>query len=341
MKKILDTKYPIITTYTHHAHLLSILGTSSMTKFWIFSNYIQIYINRELNVNSWADFYFPMPYETRPFELCKWIEVQKNSEEFIDKNQGDIIKYIIDLIDNNYYVHLMINYRYLSKSRYNKKNVDARHDILVYGYDSEIKTLYCADFMFETSKYSFCNCTYDEFYEAYNNDFVKKQASYLNHNIYSYKLKKGCDYEFHINNIVYWIKQYINSETPEYWKGYNYSNMNNIAWGISCYDILIQNLKSIGITYIDVRFYCLLKDHKKIMIERLRFIENNTQLLKEYVEFFEEIYSEFVLIVNLVIKYNMTNNLKIIDKIVAKLTEIKNNEYETLVRLIDGLEVKS
>lgn len=47
MKKVLAVEYPIITSYTHHAHLLTILGTNEKTKDWIFSNYIQVYINKD------------------------------------------------------------------------------------------------------------------------------------------------------------------------------------------------------------------------------------------------------------------------------------------------------
>ena len=45
MKKVLNIEYPIITSYTQHAHMLSILGTNPNTFEWIISNYIQIYIN--------------------------------------------------------------------------------------------------------------------------------------------------------------------------------------------------------------------------------------------------------------------------------------------------------
>lgn len=338
MKKLLDTVYPVITTYTQHAHLLAILGTCLKAEPWVFSNYIQIYISKKLNTSGWADFYFPMPYETRPFEVCKWIEVQKNNENFLDKNHGDIVNYVKSLLENDYYVHMMVNYKYLSNSCYSKKGVDARHDILIYGYDDDTEILYCADFMFEANKYTFSKCTYGELKEAYNNDFVKTKPSYLNHNIYSYKLKRECDYEYHVENILYWIKQYINGDVPEYWRGYNNSNRDNIAWGMNYYDVLIQNLLCLEDHLIDVRFYCLLRDHKKIMIERLRFLENNAFHMKDYINLYGEIYSDMSIIVNLVIKYNIIKKISLIDKITEKLTSIKNKERSALEKIINYLE---
>ncbi len=46
-KKVLPVTYPMITTYTQHAHLLSILSNYECTYPWIFSNYIQLYINKQ------------------------------------------------------------------------------------------------------------------------------------------------------------------------------------------------------------------------------------------------------------------------------------------------------
>ena len=338
MRKILNVKYPTITTFTQHAHLIAILESEPRAKTWIYSNYIQIYMNKELNTNRWGDFYFPMPYEIRPFELCKWLEVQKASEEYVTKNFDSIVKYVTNMLEDNYYVHMMINYRYLSRSRFSRENEDRRHDILIYGYDDEIRTFYCADFMFETSKYAFSECTFDELNAAYNSYFVKEMTSYLNHNIYSYRLKKDCDYEYHYKNILFWIKQYLNCETPEYWNGYNYCNRENIVWGISCYDALSQSLLTLDDDVIDVRFYYLLKDHKKIMIERLKYLKCSFPKIEKYISEYETLYANISVIVNMVLKYNLTLERGIINKIVEKLDEIKNKEYKVLFVIAECFE---
>lgn len=337
MRKVLNIKYPTITTYTQHAHLLAILENESRAKPWIYSNYIQIYANKDLNINNWADFYFPMPYEIRPFELCKWIEVQKNSEEYVDSNHESIIEYVSKMIDRNYYVHMMINYKYLAGSRFSKRNRDRKHDVLIYGYDNEKELLYCADFMFDKSKYSFGECTFSELISAYNNDIVKKDSSYLNHYIYSYKVKADCDYEYHLNNIVFWIRQYISGESPEYWNGFNYCNKKNILWGINYYDALWQSLLTLSDEGIDVRFYYLLKDHKKIMKDRLLFLEYFIPQMGEYIREYEKIYYNIALIVNMVIKYNITNEKVLVKKIIDKLKETKNIEYKILEEAISYL----
>jgi len=45
-KRILPICDPVITSYTKHAHILSIIGSYKQTYPWIFSNYIQVYMNK-------------------------------------------------------------------------------------------------------------------------------------------------------------------------------------------------------------------------------------------------------------------------------------------------------
>lgn len=333
MKKILETQSPIITTYSHHAHLLSILGAEPRTKGWVFSNYIQIYIDKNLGKNSWGDFYFPMPYEIKALELCKWIVTQKNHESLVDKKYADIIEYIKELIENDFFVHMMINHKYLLNSY-----LDRGHDTMVVGYDDEKGILYCADFAARSGKYIFFECSFDEFREAYNDEAIKKGATYLNHFIYSYKINQECDYGYNVNNIIFWLKQYVNSEAPEYWQGYNYSGRVLVTWGMDYYDVLCKNLLTIGDEQIDVRFYYLLKDHKKIMLERLKFLEHESLSLKEYIEAYEEIYTDLSIVVNMAVKHNVINPKGITDRMIDRLKHIKVAEYRILCKLIEKLE---
>lgn len=63
---ILPVSYPMITTYTQHAHLLSVLTHYECAHPWIFSNYIQLFINKDYK-HHWGDFYFPLTYEPAAF----------------------------------------------------------------------------------------------------------------------------------------------------------------------------------------------------------------------------------------------------------------------------------
>lgn len=333
MKKILEIQEPIITTFTHHAHLLTILGTEPNARGWVFSNYIQIYIDNHLRKNSWGDFYFPMPYEIKSLELCKWILTQKCHENLVDKRYSDIVDYIKDVLENDFFVHMMINHKYLANS-----SLDRTHDILVFGYDQAKQELHCADFASRAGKYIFFKCSFDEFREAYRDEDVKKGFTYLNHFIYSYKVNKECDYGYNVHNIIFWLKQYVNSEAPEYWEGYNYSGRVLVTWGMDYYEVLCRNLLTIGDEQIDLKFYYLLKDHKKMMLERLKFLENDSLCLKEYIEAYEEIYKDISIVVNMAVKHNVVNPKGITDRMIDRIKNIKATEYRVLRKLIEVLE---
>lgn len=149
-RKILPVNYPMITTYTQHAHLLSILTYYEYTKGWIYSNYIQLYMNRDYKHN-WGDFYFPFPYELRPSDTCKWILSQKIKRDTVIK-KGSVIDFIIDSINSDNYVHTMLNYYYVPVSVHYKKT-HSHHDMLIYGYDLDKKIFHVADF-FRYGKYT-------------------------------------------------------------------------------------------------------------------------------------------------------------------------------------------
>lgn len=341
MKRILNIAKSDITTYTHHTYLLSILGNDERTRDWIYSNYIQVYINKDLTENSWGEFYFPMAYEVKIFEHCKWINVQVNSEQYVDRHYEDIVLYIKDMLSNGYYVHLMIDYKYLSNSVFGKNNSEMVHDILIYGYDDEIQTLYCAGFMFKSSKFTLDTCTYEEINNAYNSKAVKEEFSYMGHNIYSYALAKECDYEFHIKNIIYGLKLYCNCEIPEYWKGYNYCNKKKISWGLEYYDVLKDSICYQAPEYIDIKLIYLLEDHKRMMISRLEFLGQLGYDLEKYKQSYVEMEQINGLLVKMAIKYNISKKTNILNQLKEKISDLKQQEYEVLVNLIAYLEEKS
>lgn len=185
--KILEVAQPIITSYTQHAHLLTILCTCSKTYEWIYSNYIQVYIDKELLEKGWGDFYFPMPYEVKPAELCKWVRVYKFFDKDIYQDYEDITLFVKKNIDMGRYVNMSINYKYITNDAFVRFPENHAHDALIYGYNDEKELFYLADFSMDNSKYIFFTVSYYEFRKACD-DFVIKTQSYMNHYIYTYKL---------------------------------------------------------------------------------------------------------------------------------------------------------
>lgn len=338
MKKILNFNYPIITTYTHHAHLLGILSNSQDAMKWAYSNYIQVYINKDLSENMWGDFYFPMPYEIKNLELCKWIETQKILEKSIIDDYEDIVSYIEKSVKRGMYVHLMVNFRFISGSYCAHDIKDAFHDLLVIGYDDISKVFVCADFKLNiNNKYEVFECTYEDLRLAFMDAHKCMKDSYLNHMVYLYRLKDQCDYEFDINNIVFGLSEYLFGNIPEYWKEYNYANLQNVTFGIKYYDVICSYLSEYNPYHINTSIIYLMYDHKKMMIERLKELCEHNKTVFKYIEMYKQMYDEMQIIVNLTIKYDITHNKNLINKIIQNLIKVKEHEERVLGRLIVDL----
>lgn len=337
LKKVLPVTYPMITSYTQHAHLLSILSNYGHTYPWIFSNYIQLYCNEDYKHN-WGDFYFPFPYELRPSDTCKWIFTQKIHREVVNYKWENIINFIVESISSNNYVHTMINYFYVPlSSRYNK--VHLHHDILVYGFDLDEEVLYVSDF-FIAGKYSYEKIKISDFIKAYSTYNLTTNPDYLNEMVYLYKFNPNFDYKFNIRNISNSIKCYLYSTTPEYWDSYNSDNRDDIVFGMDIYTTLknyITRSKTICESNIDNRPFYMLYDHKRIMLLRLNYLyehEYYKNYNSENIIGFNKIESQAKDVVNLIVKYNISKNNTILDKVVDILSIIENNEKNILKQYI-------
>ncbi len=337
MRKELNVNKPIISTYTHHSYYLSILQNDSNTLWWIFSNYIQLYINKDLNKNYWGDFYFPMAYELKCFETCKWLVVQKIPRYFISEKYDDILEYLKEMLENDFYVHMMVDYYYVSKSRHYMKKHRC-HDCFVYGFDDDTQELMCADYMFKDMRLAYDIIKYDEIREGFKASLSRKDEILYEYT-YSYKKKDTCDYAFHIQNIINNLKDYRDSVMPEYWRNYNYDNSGEIAWGLSCYDVYSDYLGKPEMNLIDLRLLYMFMDHKRIMVERLNFLfqKYNKIALENYINEYEELYKKLNKALKYLIKFNITRKEELKKIVCDLLVEVKKQESSCIERLLDEL----
>lgn len=338
MKKSLKVDMPLISTYTHHAYSMMALSDVKDAKKWIYSNYIMLYLNKDLNKNAWGDFYFPMPYESKCYENCPYLKVQKNEISYIMEKYNDVVKYVIESIDRGYYVHIMVNYYYISQSQFygvQKRN----HDCFIYGYDDELEELYCSDFMFsDIRKLSFGTILFDEFEKAIESA-AEDEDYILNNYVFGIKPFESEKYEYDINNMIYGLKGYLVGTTPEYWLGYNYCNKSNICWGLECYNAYVDYLRKSN-ERIDLRFLYLFMDHKKVMVERLKFLKNDIGMigLEKYITENNELHQKLFKALNLLLKYSICNKKDILYLVYDTILEVRIKEERCLKSLIAILE---
>ena len=337
MKKSLSIKTPPLTIFTHHAYSLMALSSIKDSDKWIYSNYIQLYMNKDLNKNPWGDFYFPMPYEVKCYELSPYLKIQK-AELKLFAEKGKSLAHVIESIDRGYFVHTLLDYYFVSQSPFYLKS-NRIHDCLIYGYDKEKKELYCADYMFsDVRKLSYGTVLFDE-YENAIESASKGEDQILNGYILGMRPYKTDKYDFRINNIVYGLRQYLECSVPEYWKGYNYGNQSEIVWGLDCYDAYLNYLASVS-DRVDLRFAYLFMEHKKMMIERLRLLseEMNVSHLDESIVSYTKMEEALYKALNYLLKYTICKNSMFIQQACNIIKSVKGDEEKSIRLLISELE---
>ncbi|GEM_PF-1121264 len=344
-REVLPISYPMITTYTQHAHLLSILTHYECAHPWIFSNYIQLFINKDYKHN-WGDFYFPLAYELRPSDACKWITTQKIHRDTVTAKWDSVIHFIIENINSNQYVHTMVNYFYVPLSdRYNK--LQLHHDIFVYGYDLNREILYVSDF-FKNGVYSQAEISFADFDLAFNTNHLTTNHDYLRGMVYLYTFNDQYQdqFSFSADSQVHSIKNYFTKKPPEYWEMFNYEgDRDRLDFGMGIYTTLFNYVKetSDNKSQLDIRPFHLLYDHKKIMTLRLKYLYDNRHLLhlnQEHIDEFISIEVKARILVNAAFKYNLTRDRSILDSLQTQIRNIENEESIFLERWLKQVGIQ-
>lgn len=336
---VLEIAQPIIQGYNHYAHMLSILNCHSKTLSWVYSNFIQIYMNKNLYKNSWGDFYYPFPYEIRLSDTCKWLYNSRVRRSMFDGKPDRLIKFVKNELEDGFYLHMDLNHYHIKIP--GKNDVNFHHDALIHGIDMDKKIIYVSDnFLF--GKYERRVITFSEFINAFYDCEVKKLRGFLNDMIYSYKVKEECNYEFNLDNINNLIIEYYEGKIPEYWRIYNCSNSENVIFGRKVYCALYQYIEDIeenNCKEIDIRHFYLMVDHKEIMIKRFEYLcdigDCRKEDLTDVIEKYHVIYEKHKILLFTLVKYLLTNDSLLLLEVKKMLKLIEQIEYEALTIYID------
>lgn len=336
---VLPMKYPVLTTFTFHAHLLSILSTEDAAYEWILSNYIQMFSNKDIARYYYSDFYFPMPNHIRPAECCPWITRQRISNKMISYMNMDILEFVFQAIDHHNYVNITLDYYYIKPSIFYHYETFC-HDALIYGYDKKKRVFYCTDFMFDYSqKYTSCEVSFDDFLEAYNKCSEDDKSNYLKGQMLLFKLKKPeeVEFKFNVDNVLNSISNYYNSKVPEYWDMYHENEEAPMVFGMNVYSALIRYVgEAIAskLDHMDHREFYMMYDHKNLMHLRLSYLEKHDPMRKKcYAELndrYKEIQKCANAVVFLILSYNFKNDPSILGKVIGQIENMRELEREAL-----------
>ena len=336
--KTLPIGYPDITAYPHHAHLYSIMnGIDKYEKYklpWLSNNYVQLEYESD-NLD------FSIGFDILPLlENCPWLIKDSISHEMISEKWDDIIDFLIDAINVNYYIYIEVDEFYIKEyDNYKKKHLS--HTILIYGYDEEVKEFYVADF-YKDRKYYFAKVTFEEIKKGYENistTFLlgiillrKKDSSYFT-------------YEYSRTGLIKNLEDFLYSKnTKERNMIINYKrvmpHVNESVFGLSVFDSICYSFSKTG--YVPLTNLYVIKEHIKVL-EIIVLQLSKLGLVEDWENIYfvlQDIYRKSELSIYLNIKYRISNKNQLITRIIELIQEIKTKEELLVKKIIDNIRME-
>src|SRR5689334_19894407 len=131
-----SVKLPICTPasigYLHNAFQLAILGTFEQSKYWIYSNYIQLIADSE-SLDYPVTFYLPDHMGYNWSIMSPWFDYQITTRDFLQENNIDFPTFIQKSLFNRQYVYLYVNELYVPDTYAEAYQFNYNHMILLHG----------------------------------------------------------------------------------------------------------------------------------------------------------------------------------------------------------------
>ncbi|PWW03210.1 hypothetical protein DFQ01_107107 [Paenibacillus cellulosilyticus] len=326
--KMLFMAEPMLNTSSVYASVLSIISDDlKKIQPWIMTHFIQLRY-----VEDWDVLFFDNHHVL--FATCPWIESHGLSREFMSVKWRTFKDFIIDAISHDYYIWCHVDRYYLPpSSAYHNRHHD--HELLIFGYDVDQNKVHFADYLSDGkfAKFTHTECGLDEMEEAFwsmNSD---------NPHLTSINLLRKREYRYSINldYVIESIQRYLFSK-PTYTM-HLYKTID--VYGLDIYYKIITKNERIGNHpefEMDVRIYHLLWEHKKLMKDRiLYFMENGLVHQSSLADACDELVNNVLIIRNMSMKYNVSKDIKLLQRINSKIASLALQETEMLKTLLSNL----
>lgn len=335
-QNILPISNPIITSYPLIANMLSVLGLhQENTSPWLYDRFIQL-IGRKTARSKFplpGNFYdYEIGYNLPMFISCPFLKISRFEYFFIDKNGIDFSEFIIQCIDEGYYLHLCLDQFFISDSiNYKKRHFN--HPTFLYGYNKDSKEIFIKDF-YEVG-YKNYTIGFEEIDNAYknvlNNDNLRDFQTIVSTIKY-----KDYEHKFNINKVIRDYNDYLTGEDGSrvYKNDAMYGEM-GFSFGIKYYDVLDYKIKE---SIYDIRPFHVLFDHKVLQESRIKYMLNNNYLQNntEILKYATELKENALLLRNLILKEKIvTSNDK--SKLLQLCSNIKYNDTEFVQLLLKNI----
>lgn len=262
INKILPTVSPVITSYPRHANLISILSHHPFFDHWLFMNHIQLHADYSVD-EYYLGFYEPIPRKLYPL-----VDTQKIRKDVIVKNGIDVVQFLKNAIDENFYAYMCVDTYYIAQYPLYQK-YHFTHDMFVFGYDDASATFHIADFMNENRYYQ-AQASYEQVREAFHSEY---DDSYGFNGMQLLKVDDAAKYPFDIDWILLMLEDYATGFfTSKRFLMLGDPQAEVCVYGLGIYHELIQFMYRSSNQFLVRRAFHTLSDHKKLMKLRVEYL---------------------------------------------------------------------
>ncbi|MBP2245845.1 hypothetical protein [Paenibacillus xylanexedens] len=345
--KVLPIHYPLISNYPQHAYYFSIISNNEKFLPWIYSNYLNMCFMESSN-NCFLDYYAQTP--EHHFHPC-FVDSQRLLRSTILKYIPDIVEFLKDQIHFENYIWLHVNEYYIPGSPAYKK-YSFPHAIFINGFDDNEQRFNISGFL-KHRKYMCSYASYSEIEKSFY-DFGKTHidSDVTQHVNYMHLLKLhpnhhlGLPYQFDMKFVAEQIKDYFESKnlSLNFRSFYSHELYSDWTYGINILPRLKRqiNLHLEDNKLIDVRPYYTLYNYKKLMVARIRYIQENKffDFKSIFREGFKTLENKSEILLNLYIKYKISKEKKYIYQLMNLLDDLYLIEKVLLERLLNDFSDK-
>lgn len=327
--------------------LLSILKNVPFGWSWVLNTHIQLrcsifYSKRWDIYDSRITFYPYGMHDLTPniFDMCPMLDKYAVPRKFILDKFESPISFVEETLQEGYYISTYMDQFF----RKDIKRIGYHHPNYIYGFDSEARKMHIMD-NFEQGKFQKKVISYEEFLESYQQiNGTNWEAS-----IFLYQLKQTdfyftpefvreqiLDYLYPEKQFCYFNRMICPKSVIDTKERYDYTN-----FGVNCYEFLQEFIikNADGVVNSDIRFFCIMEDHKYLMLKRYEFMLDR-KFITENIELYEglkELLDKFRALTNLYLKHIITSEKELLKNIAGQLIELKKKDISLMNQFVEAI----
>lgn len=336
MRKKIELNAPYMSANPYLAIFYSFVDVNPLTITWLLKFFTGVYAYTKNEMNEFdMDLHGFIPANLLDdyfLVCCPFVEICNMNRNLIT---NDIISMLQNAILQGYCVSAVINPHYINA--YGDIHLN-EHNLLVNGFDTKRNVLYVKDFFAPTYKYVQIEIPYTEFCEAYIMGNKKYNLRFLRKKEMESVPSKS-DLERILKevlaNLIKTDYHVGNPYRPLAYQVYNNQEGRRLCpkqvwYGIGVYSGMISKLGEIS-----NKFWIMLRDSKRLIYYAISLlvIGNRDNVLQRY----EEIIGNFERLMNLNIKFQITNNRNILIKMEKILRLNMNMELEVTKEMLEKI----